>query len=278
MNDITESILTAEVQHGQSSRRMYLMNIREADPAALAVELINRSREAGYTKIFAKLPDTAAGPFLAAGYIQEAAMPRGSSAEAATLFLAYYLDESRSIPRDAQRLQEVLDLCRSRKPAQPKKLVHTVSCEVCRSEDTPEMAEVYRRVFPSYPFPIQDAAYLRETMESHVLYCGIRIGGKLAALASAELYPEYSQAEMTDFATLPEHRGYGFASILLSFMEKRLPGHGIAIPYTIARAVSPGMNITFASAGYSYSGQLINNTQISGSIETMNVWYKVLGS
>ena len=47
--------------------------------------------------------------------------------------------------------------------------------------------------------------------------------------------------------------------------------------YTIARAISPGMNITFAKAGYKFSGTLINNTNISGGIESMNVWYKSLG-
>jgi hypothetical protein len=36
------------------------------------------------------------------------------------------------------------------------------------------------------------------------------------------------------------------------------------------------MNITFAKLGYRYGGRLINNTNISGSIESMNVWYKSL--
>jgi hypothetical protein len=36
------------------------------------------------------------------------------------------------------------------------------------------------------------------------------------------------------------------------------------------------MNATFAKAGYSFGGTLINNTNISGDIESMNVWYKNL--
>ncbi len=35
-----------------------------------------------------------------------------------------------------------------------------------------------------------------------------------------------------------------------------------------------GMNITFAKTGYTYAGTLINNTNISGRLESMNVWYK----
>ncbi len=49
---------------------------------------------------------------------------------------------------------------------------------------------------------------------------------------------------------------------------------GIATLYTIARAISPSMNITFAKCGYAFGGTLINNTQISGSIESMNLWHK----
>jgi hypothetical protein len=36
------------------------------------------------------------------------------------------------------------------------------------------------------------------------------------------------------------------------------------------------MNITFAKNGYEYAGTLKNNTNISGNIESMNVWYKHL--
>ena len=46
--------------------------------------------------------------------------------------------------------------------------------------------------------------------------------------------------------------------------------------YTIARSLSYGMNITFAKMGYIYGGTLINNTNICGSLESMNIWYKHL--
>jgi hypothetical protein len=36
------------------------------------------------------------------------------------------------------------------------------------------------------------------------------------------------------------------------------------------------MNSTFASAGYLFGGMLPNNTNISGSMESMNIWYKKL--
>ena len=40
--------------------------------------------------------------------------------------------------------------------------------------------------------------------------------------------------------------------------------------------MSAGMNITFSKNGYKYGGTLVNNTDISGQIESMNVWFKNL--
>jgi putative beta-lysine N-acetyltransferase len=79
---------------------------------------------------------------------------------------------------------------------------------------------------------------------------------------------------MTDFATLPEHRGENIALYLLDFMEKAMKKRGYKTAYTIARALSYGMNITFAKAAYKMGGTLINNTNICGKIESMNVWHK----
>jgi hypothetical protein len=55
-------------------------------------------------------------------------------------------------------------------------------------------------------------------------------------------------------------------------MEKYIKELGLKTAYTIARALSYGMNITFAKMGYTYSGTLVNNTNISGRLESMNVW------
>ena len=104
----------------------------------------------------------------------------------------------------------------------------------------------------------------------------VREHGRIVSLSSAEMDREGRNVEMTDFATLPTHRGAGHAVHLLDRMEDDMPNRDIPTAYTIARSMSPGMNITFAKLDYIYSGTLINNTDISGNIESMNVWYKHL--
>jgi hypothetical protein len=59
-------------------------------------------------------------------------------------------------------------------------------------------------------------------------------------------------------------------------MENEMKKKEMKTLYTIARLESIPMNKTFMRADYSYAGTLINNTNISGGIESMNVWYKYL--
>ena len=136
------------------------------------------------------------------------------------------------------------------------------------------MARIYQEVFKSYPFPIHDPGYITRTMEEDVCYFGVKRGGKIIALASTEIDREGRNAEMTDFATLPDYRGNNLAQILLKAMEKEMRRLGIQTLYTIARLHSPAMNRTFLKQNYHYAGTLIRNTQIAGSVESMNVYYK----
>ena len=57
-------------------------------------------------------------------------------------------------------------------------------------------------------------------------------------------------------------------------MEYEMQLQGIMTLYTIARSTSIPMNKTFLRLGYKYAGTLINNTNISGGIESMNLFYK----
>jgi putative beta-lysine N-acetyltransferase len=138
------------------------------------------------------------------------------------------------------------------------------------------MAPLYGQVFATYPFPIAEPDFLAETMASHVTYFGVWSDGEPVALSSAETDRDARNVEMTDFATLPEQRGNGYARMLLARMQTTMRNEGIRTAYTIARAISPGMNITFARQGYRFGGCLVNNTNICGKIESMNIWYRPL--
>jgi len=80
--------------------------------------------------------------------------------------------------------------------------------------------------------------------------------------------------EMTDLATRQTHRGMGMSSSLLMHMEEEMRAKGYKVGYTIARSASMGINMVFARDGYGFCGTLSCNTNISGSMENMNIWAK----
>ncbi|MEN7973576.1 MAG: putative beta-lysine N-acetyltransferase [Verrucomicrobiota bacterium] len=277
MTDHIENILGATIQHGTYNDRIYLMKLGTADPARLIPRLSALAHRNGYSKIFAKAPASKARPFLIHDYREEASIPGFYNGKEEALFLCCYPKSNRKNEPMMQILDDIMVSTRERQNAGiQKKLRDDATLRACTETDVEAMAQIYAQVFPSYPFPIHDPDYLLETMQSHVAYFGIEIDGRLVALSSAEMDTDGQNVEMTDFATLPEFCGNGFAAHLLAAMEPEVIKHGIKTAYTIARAASPGMNITFARLGYSYGGRLINNTQISGHIESMNVWHKPL--
>lgn len=276
--DSIEQFHGALIQHGPLSDRIYLMKLNDADPARLIGELDNLARTNEYTKIFAKVPEDAAGPFLDAGYECEAAIPGYFNGDESAVLLGQYFDPDRRIENNEGEYEHIIGLARAAMQPSPKQadLPPGTSLRSCSEADAPAMSVIYRTVFESYPFPIDDPAYIRTTMREDVVYFGIESGGRLVALASAEMDLSQANAEMTDFATLPDYRGNGLAVRLLVHMEQDMCARGIVTAYTIARAISPGMNITFAKCGYYFGGRLKNNTNIAGSIESMNVWHKPL--
>ncbi|MFG0248286.1 MAG: putative beta-lysine N-acetyltransferase [Phycisphaeraceae bacterium JB051] len=276
--DTIENIGHSTIQHGKMNDRVYLMKLDPADRHELPEQLVGLAKAQGYSKIFTKIPGIARQEFAKAGFALEASIPGFYQDKGDALFMSRFLADKRRKSAYLSRNSEVLEACRSRRQGGEKRtLPDGYTMRLCTEADVNVMAQVYAEVFPTYPFAIDDPAYLLETMKSHVAYFGVwNQDGKLVALASSEMDRGSASAEMTDFATLPEERGKALATVLLHAMEDAMPGYGIKTAYTIARAPSFGMNITFARMGYIFGGQLINNTNIAGGFEDMNVWYKTL--
>ncbi len=276
MIDRMERIGRSLIQHGDHSARIYLMKISSEDCPQIVDALDALADREGYSKIFAKVPVSISQEFLDNGYRAEARVPQLFHGREEGVLLGKFLHSARSVEREPKLVEDVLAKARGqandRMPVLPQGAVLRPLIEA----DVAMAAAVYKEVFASYPFPIHDQGYLLDTMRDNVRYFGVWHKGRLAALASAEMDRGAKHAEMTDFATLPCFRGMGLARILLASMERAIHSDGIRTAFTIARAYSYGMNITFARMGYRFGGTLRNNTQICGRQESMNVWYKAL--
>jgi putative beta-lysine N-acetyltransferase len=265
------------IQHGPMNDRVYLLKPSQKNIISLPAKLIHFAKHHKYGKIFTKVNEKVSLPFLQAGFTVEARIPRMYPSKQEGIFLSYYLKENRKQEMNKLLYETNLKLALKKKLKEHDiPLLEKYRIRKCSPKDISMMQEVYKKVFQTYPFPIHDTSYLFKTMNNNVDYFCIENDKKIIALSSAEKDENNAYAEMTDFATLPDWRGHGFALILLNKMERSMKKQGITTTFTIARSASPGMNITFAKAGYDYAGRLKNNTNISGKIESMNIWYKKL--
>lgn len=142
--------------------------------------------------------------------------------------------------------------------------------------DAAGLSMLYKSVFQIYPTPLNNPDYIIQTMNDGTIYYGFIYDGHVVSAASAEVNAFYKNAELTDCATLKEHRKHGLMKILLERLEQELIDNGIFCSYSIARALSFGMNAVLYQLGYAYRGRLVNNVFIYDKIENMNVWVKDL--
>jgi len=143
-------------------------------------------------------------------------------------------------------------------------------------KDAKRMAELYDEVFETYPTPMHEPEFIEEMMHNHVYFTIIEHKGELVSACSADLFPEFNAAEMTDCATLPEYRGKGLLSQQFIHIEKKMEDMGVHTLFSYSRAVSVGMNLINSRHGYSFGGRMLQNSNISGRFEDMNIWVKNL--
>jgi putative beta-lysine N-acetyltransferase len=275
MNDIFDKIGKSTIQHGKSNDRVYLMKIHPNDFPDIILAVEKLADEEDYAKIICKVPETYVPAFVASGYITEAVIPNFFKGVEDLFFMSRFRKPARAEFVNSQfiEFQDVL-----LKPAELSltDLHGDYTIGRLMPDHADEMVDIFKKVFATYPFPVHDPVYLIDTMKEHIRYFGIWKDDKLLGISSAETDDDTQTAEMTDFAVLPDQRGKRLAIYLLKEMEGAMIEEGIKTLYTIARLKSPGMNRTFINLRYKYSGSLINNTDISGAIESMNVYYKQL--
>ncbi|HBI02487.1 MAG TPA: putative beta-lysine N-acetyltransferase [Paenibacillaceae bacterium] len=236
------------------------------------------AKRENYDKIVVKVPDDSCGIFLEKGYKIEGKVPLYYQGKKDCYFLSQFLSPERSATTKENDYNNIIQIAKQKKKTPLHPLDEDYHLEIMDPSKAEEMVHLYKNTFKTYPFPIFDPLYIRETMGSNVVYFGIYYHGELVALASSEMNIKQKNAEMTDFAIQREHRGKQLAKHLLTTMEQEMLKRDIKTLYTIARAESLPMNCTFAGLGYDFGGTLLNNTQISGNIESMNIWYKGLSS
>jgi len=265
----------ARILFSPLNQRIQVLAYEANNTESLVKSLEIGARDAGFGKVFLKAPIHEKAGFEETGMVAEATI-EGYFAGQPAVVMSLFLDEKRLLRPFAEEEESILASIRS-KPTKKAVSVTPSGHAMSRTTiaDADDLAALYDCVFASYPFPITDPGYLVSTMETNVIYRIVRNpAGKIVAAASAEIDYEHHNAEMTDFATLPETRGLGLAQLLLSALEGDMMELKITNLYTVARARSAGMNRVFFNNDYSWTGTLVNNCHIAGGFEDMHVWCK----
>lgn len=277
MTDKIERIGNSIIQHGKENNRIYLIKIAKEDCPGIVSYMDNLAINDGYTKIIGKIPTSLGSAFLNNGYAQEAFIRKFYKNGEDCHLLSKYFTKERGNLADKNDILIIVEFCMGK--ANLSKITdinEAFNVKLLDNSHIAQIVKLYKKVFETYPFPIFDGNYIKKTMKKNIDYFGVFEKEKLVAIASSEMDLENLNTEMTDFATLPEYRGKNLSYHLLKEMEKTAIEKNIKTAYTIARAKNTGINMTFAKMAYEFSGTLTNNTNICGSIETMNVWYKNL--
>ncbi|WKY47407.1 putative beta-lysine N-acetyltransferase [Eubacteriaceae bacterium ES3] len=259
-------------QHGKANDRIYIMEVNPFSKELDIDGLEKIAQQKGYTKIIGKIPRSLSNAFESHQFEREALVPNFYKNDEYCFFMSKYFSKSRKNDPQQEEIDAIILQARA-KIMDRSSIQNEYAVKKLNTSHVSDMVRLYKKVFDSYPFPIFDPEYLLSTFDE-VFYFGFFDQDKLIACASCETDFKNGNAEMTDFAVLPEYRGANLAVKLLIEMEAFMRKKEIYTLYTIARATSPSMNCSFGKMGYIYGGTLYNNTQIAGSIESMNVWYK----
>lgn len=261
--------------HGKMNNRVFIIKTSTHNPEGLINHVENLANEYNYTKIIFKVPEPIVDIFDGHSYLTEGIIPKYYKGNIACHFKSKFLTNERGKIIEPPIIKKILKDVKN-KPFGISPLNHSFDIKKLHPSDIPNLCMLYKMIFKSYPFPIFEEAYIAKTMNNSILYFGAFQNNNLVGASSAEIDYDNLNAEMTDFATNPNYLGKNISAHLLKYMEEEMRQRNIKTCYTIARSVSFGMNSTFHKLSYVFSGTLVNNTNICGNIESMNVWYKHL--
>jgi putative beta-lysine N-acetyltransferase len=229
-----------------------------------------------FTKVIIHAKSDHFEQLLSYGYQLEAIF-KGFSNGADCYAMALYKNLDRRTSSEWIKEDEILtNVYKKGRNQKPKTIPDTYELRRATEKDTTKLAALYDSVFEVYPTPMNEPDYVKKVMKNGSIFHIVEFNQEIVSAASADINKMFYHAELTDCATLPEHRKYGFMKKLLSELETELKNEQIFCAFSIARSLSFGMNAVFYQLGYEYTGRMMNNCYIYNKLEDMNVWVKDL--
>ncbi len=245
-----------------------------SEGAALGRELVREAKDRQRGRIVTFVPERLASGLEASGFETEGVMPGFYEGEEDCVALGYYLDDERGELAEPEAVAKVKAILEAKAgTTKPRPPVETILAE---TTDAPAIADLLADTFQQYPTPSGDPAYVAEAIADGNPFRFVKVDGAIVACASADLVPEAATAELTDCATLPDHRGNGYMQAILMDLMDDLAERQYPTAFTLARARIPGVNLAFQRLGFQLRGTMPQSCRIGGGIEDMNIWSRTL--
>ena len=278
MYDIQEKIDGAMVHHGKTHNRLYLMQNEQDNWDSLIPLMKDLAHEKNYGKILGRIPEEAMDIFQSKGYQVEAKIPGLYNGETTGYFIADYLSEERGYCNEQERktIQSVKAIAQAAKSPEEDpyfSLPENLEVRKLDKNDLFALVHLHEKAFKSYPFPIHKAEYILELVEQDHEFYGLFNQKELLVSAILKIHAKESNIEIIDFATHPNFMGQNLSYYLVQEIKKNFDEMDYKTMYSMVRATSYGLNITFSKHDFVFGGTLLNNTLIRDTIESMNVWY-----
>lgn len=274
--EIEDSDYKVNVFFDYYNRRLKVLDYNCANYSNMLKRLAWLAEANTFDKIFVKAHNEDFQDFLSHGYMMEGILRyyfNGEDAYVLSRFSSSERIESSDLIHESKLIEEIIynsQKTKTRSLPDEIKLVHA------DKEHITQLIYIYRQVFETYPSPLTNPDYIKAVMDRDVHFVLAMQGDEPVAAASAEMNKKYSNAELTDCATVPLAQGRGLMQFILKELEIVLKKNQIKTAYSLARAKSIGMNKSFFRLNYEYSGRLIKNCDIFGEFEDLNIWVKQL--
>lgn len=257
------------------SERLKVLNYRGNVEKVVknAIELCGKY---GLGKIYATVREEDCQVYLHNGFVNEAIID-GYFKGKIGYNVSYFYDSVRAISYRILEEDEIIEDVRKYESQYEPLQKSEFNIRTANENDAEALAILYDKVFKTYPTPVHKAEYVNKVIRSNKVFFKVaEYNNQIVSATSADLNHEYLNAEVTDCATFPEFRGKGLLSELVFELENDLQRKNFQVLYSIARAISSGINIVFSKHGYTYAGRQINHSNIMGKFEDMNIWVKKL--
>ncbi|MCO5141906.1 MAG: putative beta-lysine N-acetyltransferase [Oligoflexia bacterium] len=262
----------------QYNQRIKILKYKAEDFQAMIMAIRWIAEANGFDKIICMASRSDWQKFLRFGYVLEAMIKyylNGDDAYVMSKFRSQERLSSGSLMEEMLLIEKILN--DSEQHVQTP-LKENFRVRMAKPDDVPKLISLYQEIFETYPSPLIHSSYFEMVFQKDSIFAVCEDNGVIVSAASAELNHDYLSAELTDCATRKQVRGHGIMTHILQFLEVELQKRNYICSYTMARARSFGMNNVFYRMGYEFLGRLVNNCDIYGAYEDMNIWARRLNT